>query len=241
MRSTVISLEKEWQNDRTPMRGGIHERKWEIDSLCYVVRLVYHYWKVTGGWQRFTANGCRWLNLSWQFSKTSNEENRGNYSFYVWRTGSMTRYPTMDMEIRSVPTDWLPLLSPSDDATVYPFLIPSNFLLWPAASSDGGDPIEGEQKQSNGSCGAMLYMEGRSVEKHAAISTYGRFMLLKWTDTAISSAWMMPNIPVCWLCLHICDVKPRIDLSEYAKISVESGQSVFFKGKYAEGIGKSNT
>lgn len=41
-----LSGKGEWQNDRTPMRGGIHERKWEIDSLCYVVRLAYHYWKV---------------------------------------------------------------------------------------------------------------------------------------------------------------------------------------------------
>ena len=40
-----LSGKGEWQNDRTPMRGGIHERKWEIDSLCYVVRLAYHYWK----------------------------------------------------------------------------------------------------------------------------------------------------------------------------------------------------
>lgn len=64
MRSTVISLERGVANDRTPMRGGIHERKWEIDSLCYVVRLAYHYWKVTGDDSVLQRNGCRWLNLS---------------------------------------------------------------------------------------------------------------------------------------------------------------------------------
>jgi meiotically up-regulated gene 157 (Mug157) protein len=31
--------------DQTEMRAGIHERKWELDSLCYVLRLIYSYWK----------------------------------------------------------------------------------------------------------------------------------------------------------------------------------------------------
>jgi uncharacterized protein len=35
----------EWkQMDLTDMRPGVHERKWELDSLCYVLRLMYSYW-----------------------------------------------------------------------------------------------------------------------------------------------------------------------------------------------------
>src|SRR5215471_3668967 len=34
----------EWKDDLTDMKPGIHERKWEIDSLCYPVRLAYNYW-----------------------------------------------------------------------------------------------------------------------------------------------------------------------------------------------------
>ena len=41
-------VEGEWKSDRTAMKPGLHERKWEIDSLCYPVRLAYHYWKTTG-------------------------------------------------------------------------------------------------------------------------------------------------------------------------------------------------
>src|SRR5512136_1276306 len=37
-----------WKSDNTVMKPGVHERKWEIDSLCYPVRLAYRYWKNSG-------------------------------------------------------------------------------------------------------------------------------------------------------------------------------------------------
>ncbi|RYY36657.1 MAG: metal-independent alpha-mannosidase, partial [Sphingobacteriaceae bacterium] len=37
----------EWKDDVTDMKPGLHERKWEIDSLCYPIRLAYQYWKLT--------------------------------------------------------------------------------------------------------------------------------------------------------------------------------------------------
>src|SRR6186713_1820514 len=46
----------EWKNDLTDMKPGIHERKWEIDSLCFPVRLAYGYWKQTGDTTPFDAD-----------------------------------------------------------------------------------------------------------------------------------------------------------------------------------------
>ena len=38
----------EWDKDLTDMKPELHERKWEVDSLCYPLRLAYGYWKRTG-------------------------------------------------------------------------------------------------------------------------------------------------------------------------------------------------
>lgn len=35
-------------NDITDMKPELHERKWEINSLLFVIRLAHKYWKVTG-------------------------------------------------------------------------------------------------------------------------------------------------------------------------------------------------
>src|SRR5258708_2554951 len=45
----------EWKSDLTDMKPGVHERKWEIDSLCYTIRLAYNYWKITGDTAPFDA------------------------------------------------------------------------------------------------------------------------------------------------------------------------------------------
>ena len=46
-----------WASDHTDMKPGLHERKWEIDSLCYTVRLAHGYWKTSGDTSVFGAQG----------------------------------------------------------------------------------------------------------------------------------------------------------------------------------------
>ncbi len=45
----------EWDSDNTDMKPELHERKWEIDSLCYPVRLAYNFYKQTGDTSFFTT------------------------------------------------------------------------------------------------------------------------------------------------------------------------------------------
>jgi hypothetical protein len=70
------------QEDETEMRPGVAERKWEIDSLCYVTRLAHDYWQETRDARPFDA---AWAESARAIVRTFREQQRkegpGPYSF----------------------------------------------------------------------------------------------------------------------------------------------------------------
>jgi meiotically up-regulated gene 157 (Mug157) protein len=73
----------EWKRtDVTDMKSGIHERKWEVDGLCYPIRLSHGYWKQTGDVSAFDA---QWQEAMRLIVKTFREQQRkdgqGPYTF----------------------------------------------------------------------------------------------------------------------------------------------------------------
>lgn len=121
----------EWASDHTQhMVPELHERKWEIDSLCYPIRLAYYYWLLTGDTSVFTDEWADAMHLVVQtFKEQQKKEGKGPYSFY-----RDCDRPT-DSQINSgwgAPLKPCGLISsafrPSDDATQYGFLIPSNMF-----------------------------------------------------------------------------------------------------------------
>ena len=72
----------DWKSDDTDMKPGVHERKWEIDSLCYTIRLAYAYWKATGETSPFDD---QWhaavLRIPQTFREQQRKHDRGPYHF----------------------------------------------------------------------------------------------------------------------------------------------------------------
>ena len=120
----------EWESDYTDMNPFLHERKYEIDSLCYPIRLAYFYWQVTGD---NTIFGDLWREAVSKILKTFREqqrkENRGPYRFM--RTTNR-QYDTVCNDGYGNPVKPVGLIAsvfrPSDDATVFLYLVPSNFF-----------------------------------------------------------------------------------------------------------------
>ncbi|MBR8535013.1 glycoside hydrolase family 125 protein [Carboxylicivirga sediminis] len=123
-----VTKVSKWQSDRTQMLPGIHERKWEIDSLCYAVRLANEYYSITGDSSVFDDD---WQEASRLIVQTFKAEQRKDgttpYTFNR-ETGQMFDSPVHWGLGRPVKPVGLicSMFRPSDDATLYPYLIPSN-------------------------------------------------------------------------------------------------------------------
>lgn len=111
----------------TPM---LHERKWEIDSLCYPVRLAYHYWKTTGDTSVFDADWKKAMGLVIQtFKEQQRKDGLGPYKF---QRVTERQLDTVNNDGYGNPVKPVGLIvstfRPSDDATTFQFLVPSNFF-----------------------------------------------------------------------------------------------------------------
>lgn len=135
MRDPTARTNLKWsQQDVTDMRPGVGERKWEIDSLCYPIRLAHGYWRATGDTVPFDAE---WRAAMAVVVRTFREQQRKtDPGPYVFQRPTTLATETLMLEGKGAPTRKVGLIHsmfrPSDDACVYPFLIPSN--LFAAAS-----------------------------------------------------------------------------------------------------------
>ena len=119
-----------WQDDFTEMRPELHERKWEIDSLCYHVRLVYEYWQTTADSGIFDD---AWLTTARLIYTTlANQQLKDGRYHYTFQRNTPVATDTLGNNGLGNPVKPIGLLAssfrPSDDATILPFLIPSNFF-----------------------------------------------------------------------------------------------------------------
>jgi meiotically up-regulated gene 157 (Mug157) protein len=108
----------------------VFERKWEIDSHCYPVRLAYAYWKETGDTSVFSDLWVRTAKtILATFREQQRKEGHGSYTFL--------RVTDRQLDTKCVVGQGNPVkpvgliasaFRPSDDATTFEFLVPSNFM-----------------------------------------------------------------------------------------------------------------
>jgi meiotically up-regulated gene 157 (Mug157) protein len=121
----------EWsRQDKTQMHPGVGERKWEVDSLCYPVRLAHRYWKETRDTSPFDARWSEAMHLVVETFKTQQRKtSRGPYSF---QRSSAAPTDTLSEGGFGNPARPVGLIfsgfRPSDDACAFPLNIPGNFF-----------------------------------------------------------------------------------------------------------------
>ena len=233
----------EWKSDRTEMKPGVHERKWEIDSLCYPIRLSYHYWKKTGDTEPFGESWRQAIKLIVKtFREQQRKKDKGPYKFQRNTTQPLD---TLTLGGYGNPVKPVGLICssfrPSDDATTYPFLIPSNLFavtsLKQAAEMVGSIHLNGALAKE---CSDMANEVETALKKYATANhpVYGKIYAFE-TDGFGNYLFMDDaNVPSL-LSMPYLDSMPANDpvYINTRKFILSTSNPYFFKGKFAEGVG----
>ncbi len=233
----------EWKTDHTQMSPGVHERKWEIDSLCYPIRLAFHYWKKTGDKAPFDAEWKKSIAAILKtFKEQQRKENRGPYKFQ-----RQTPHPTdtLPMGGYGFPVKPVGLIvssfRPSDDATIFPFLIPSNFFA--VVSLKQAAEMVTALHNDNALSTELLALAKEvetAIQQHGVVThpKYGK--IYAFEVDGFGGAYMMDdsNVPSLLSLPYLGAVDKNDPIYQNTRKFVLSADNpYYFIGKAAEGIG----
>jgi meiotically up-regulated gene 157 (Mug157) protein len=233
----------EWQSDQTEMKPGIHERKYEIDSQCYPIRLAYEYWKVTSD---DTIFGEEWLkavdNILTVLREQQHKEGTGSYSF---KRTTDRQFDTVGWDGKGHPVKPVGLIAsffrPSDDATVFPFLVPSNFMavtsLRKAAEILTAVNHDAPRAQQ---CSALANEVEQALKKYAIVDhpKYGKIYAYEVDGYGSHLLMDDANVPSLLAMAYLGDVPVTDPIYQNTRRFLWSEDNPsFFRGKAGEGIG----
>ena len=231
------------KTDHTEMRPGVGERKWEVDSLCYPVRLAHEYWRITRDTKPFDAEWVRAMHTVVEtFTVQQRKASRGPYHF---QRLAESPYDTLSEDGFGNPARPNGLIHsgfrPSDDSCIYPLNIPGNFFAVKTL-----ERIEEMLTEIAHNSAAASQASGLRTEIKASLNTNARVKhpvageiwayeidgfgnALCMDDANVPSLLAMPYLGSCSESDANYVATRRFVLSE--------ANPYFFRGSAAEGIG----
>ena len=233
----------EWAKDRTEMNPWDHERKWEIDSHCYPIRLASQYWKVTGDDSIF---GDKWLTAIQATLKTFKEQQRKEgHGPYRFARVTDRQFDTKSNNGRGNPVKPCGLIAssfrPSDDATMFEFLVPSNFFAVTSLrkASEVLRTVNGDQKLAK-ECDDLAAEVEKALREYAVVDhpKYGKIYAYEVDGFGNRLLMDDSNVPSLLAMAYLGDVDINDAIYQNTRRFVWSEDNpYFFKGKAGEGIG----
>lgn len=234
----------EWKNDVTDMKPGLHERKWEIDSLCYPIRLAYRYWKETNDTTPFDADWQSSVKLTLKtFKEQQRKENDGPYTFQRHTSWATDGVPMMGYGYPVKPVGLIcSTFRPSDDATVYSFLVPSNFFAVVSLkqAAEIFRAIKADEQTAK-DLDALAVEVQDALQKYAVFNheKYGKVYAFEVNGMGSYNMMDDANIPSLLALPYLGAVSADDPIYQNTRKMIHSldDNPFFFKGTAAEGIG----
>ena len=233
----------EWMSDLTDMKPELHERKWEIDSLCYPLRLAYHYWQVTGDTSVF---GAEWLeairNIYTTFCQQQRKEGVSPYKF---QRKTERALDTLNNDGLGAPVRPVGLIvscfRPSDDATTLQFLVPSNFFAVTSLRK-AAEILETVNKETAlaADCRALADEVEMALKRYATYNHPEFGTIYAFEVDGFGNHLLMDdaNVPSLLAMPYLGDVDVNDPIYQNTRRFVWSDSNpYFFSGKAGEGIG----
>lgn len=235
--------ESDWLTDMTDMKPELHERKWEIDSLCYTVRLIYHYWKISGDTSVFSKD---WEKAAGLIVKTFKEQQRkDSLGPYKFQRKTERQLDTLCNDGYGAPVKPVGLIvssfRPSDDATTLNFLIPSN--LFAVTSLRQMAEISTKVTKNNtfaSECLALADEVQAAIDQYAITDhlNYGKIYAFEVDGFGNRLFMDDANVPSLLALPYLGCMDANDPIYKNTRNFIWSlDNPYFFKGKAAEGIG----
>ena len=221
----------------------VFERKWELDSHCYPIRLAYEYWKISGDTSVF---GDVWIEAMNKILSVMKEQQRkvgqGRYRFL--RTTDR-QLDTKCVVGKGNPVNPVGLIAsafrPSDDATTFEFLIPSNFMAVSSLRKAAEILSEVNSCDSLASECIDLASEVESALKEYAVYNHPEYgKIYAYEVDGYGSMFLMDdaNVPSLLAMKYLGDVPSDDPIYRNTRKFVWSEANPYFhRGPAGEGIG----
>ena len=232
-----------WQTDATDMKPEVFERKYEIDSMCYPIRLAFEYWQRTGDSSVF---GDEWIsvveNMLKVFREQQRKDGRGTYHFF--RVTDRT-YDTVGWGGYGAPVKPIGLIAsvfrPSDDRTSLPFLVPSNFMAVSSLrkAAEILTKVNNNKKLAD-ECTALAEEVHKALMEYAVVEhpKYGKIYAFEFDGFGNRLLMDDANVPSLLGMGYLGDVSLDDEIYQNTRRFVWSEDNPwFFRGKAGEGIG----
>ena len=227
-------------NDQSPW---VFERKWEIDSHCYPLRLAHHYWKTTGDTSVFDGE---WISAMRNIVKTLKEQQmKEGPGDYIFLRTTDRQLDTRCHVGRGNPVKPVGLIvsafRPSDDATTFGFLVPSNFMAVTSLRKAAEILAEvNHNKKLAKECLDLAAEVEKALYEYAVVNhpKYGKIFAFEVDGFGNQLMMDDANVPSLLAMAYLGDIDINDPIYQNTRRFVWSEDNpYFFKGKAGEGIG----